>query len=107
MAEILHRPRFRPASPLPPRVPSLPCLTHLPVPRQPDRDAPQVLGNGELKVKGLKVCAAKFSESAKAAIEEAGGEAVVVPGRRKWMRKRAGKGKGQGGKGQGAQGESA
>jgi len=36
----------------------------------------KVLGNGELKV-ALTVKAAKFSESAKAAIEKAGGKAVV------------------------------
>ena len=36
----------------------------------------KVLGNGELKA-ALTVKAVKFSESAKAAIEKAGGKAVV------------------------------
>jgi len=46
----------------------------------------KVLGSGELSTKGLKVQAASFSESAKAAIEAAGGEAVVVTHRTKWVR---------------------
>jgi large subunit ribosomal protein L15 len=42
-----------------------------------DSQGLKVLGNGELKV-ALTVKAAKFSESAKAAIEKAGGTAEVV-----------------------------
>lgn len=37
----------------------------------------KILGNGELK-RALKVTASKFSESAKAKIEQAGGQAVVA-----------------------------
>jgi len=40
-------------------------------------DGVKILGNGELKVK-LTVQAAKFSESAKSAIEAAGGSAEVI-----------------------------
>jgi len=40
-------------------------------------DLVKVLGNGELKGK-IKVSAHKFSESAKKAIEDAGGEAITI-----------------------------
>lgn len=40
-------------------------------------DLVKILGGGELKAK-LKVSAHKFSESAKAAIEKAGGEAITL-----------------------------
>ena len=43
-------------------------------------DELKILGNGEL-TKKLKVSAHRFSESAKAAIEKAGGEVVVLAGR--------------------------
>lgn len=46
----------------------------------------QVLGTGAIS-KAITVKAASFSESAKAAIEAAGGKAEVVPGRAKWTRK--------------------
>lgn len=44
-------------------------------------DVLKVLGDGELSKK-LKVSAHRFSKSAQAAIEKAGGEVVVLPGRR-------------------------
>lgn len=40
-------------------------------------DTVKILGNGEL-TRALKVTAAKFSESAKAKIEKAGGQAIVA-----------------------------
>jgi large subunit ribosomal protein L15 len=43
-------------------------------------DELKILGNGELHKK-LKVCAHRFSETAKQKIEQAGGEVVVLPGR--------------------------
>ena len=43
-------------------------------------DVLKVLGDGEL-TKRLKVSAHRFSKSAKAAIEKAGGEVVVLPGK--------------------------
>jgi large subunit ribosomal protein L15 len=43
-------------------------------------DLLKILGDGELSKK-LKVCAHRFSESAKAKIEKAGGEIVILPGR--------------------------
>lgn len=46
----------------------------------------QVLGKGDL-TKALTVHATAFSESAKAAIEKAGGKVEVVPGRAKWTKK--------------------
>jgi len=42
-----------------------------------DNTGKQILGDGELS-RALKVTAAKFSESAKAKIEKAGGQAVVA-----------------------------
>lgn len=45
----------------------------------------KVLGDGEL-TKALKVHAAAFSAAAKAAIEKAGGEAIVVAQKPKWTR---------------------
>lgn len=76
-------------SPLPTaRCNSLPTPSS-PTPSQPPSPlSPQVLGAGELKVKGLKVKAQEFSASARSAIEAAGGECVVVPGRQKWVRVR-------------------
>ncbi len=47
---------------------------------------PQVLGSGSLSKK-LTVKAAAFSESAKAAIEAAGGAVEVVPQQAKWTRR--------------------
>ena len=44
-------------------------------------DVLKILGDGELSKK-LKVSAHRFSKSAQAAIEKAGGEVVVLPGRR-------------------------
>ncbi|MDR0297898.1 MAG: 50S ribosomal protein L15 [Streptococcaceae bacterium] len=41
-------------------------------------DGIKVLGNGELKVKNLKLTVAKISESAKAAVEAAGGSVELV-----------------------------
>ena len=43
-------------------------------------DVLKILGDGEL-TKNLKVCAHRFSASAKEKIERAGGEVVVLPGR--------------------------
>lgn len=43
-------------------------------------DVLKILGDGELSKK-LKVSAHRFSKSAQAAIEKAGGEAVVLPGK--------------------------
>lgn len=43
-------------------------------------DVLKILGDGELKKK-LKISAHRFSESAKAKIEQAGGELVLLPGR--------------------------
>ena len=45
----------------------------------------KVLGDGDL-TKALTVTAASFSASAAAKIEAAGGKAVVVPVKAKWMR---------------------
>jgi len=44
-------------------------------------DVLKVLGNGEL-TKGLKISAHKFSRSALEKIEKAGGQAVVLPGKK-------------------------
>ena len=44
-------------------------------------DVLKVLGNGDL-TKKLKVAAHRFSDSAKEKIEKAGGEAVVLPGKK-------------------------
>lgn len=41
-------------------------------------DQLKILGNGEL-TKKLKVCAHRFSQTAKAKIEQAGGEVVILP----------------------------
>lgn len=46
----------------------------------------KVLGSGSIS-KALTVRAAAFSETAKAAIEAAGGKTELVPGRAKWTRK--------------------
>ena len=50
-------------------------------------DELKVLGTGEL-TKRLKVSAHRFSESAQAKIIQAGGEVVVLPGRRSLSKKR-------------------
>ena len=42
------------------------------------KDGIKILGNGELKVKDLKVSVAKISESAKAAIEKNGGKVELL-----------------------------
>ena len=42
-----------------------------------DEPAVKILGDGEIS-RALKVTAAKFSESAKAKIEKAGGQAIVA-----------------------------
>jgi large subunit ribosomal protein L15 len=44
-------------------------------------DELKILGNGEL-TKKLKISAHRFSESAKAKIEQAGGQAIVLPGKK-------------------------
>jgi large subunit ribosomal protein L15 len=44
-------------------------------------DVLKVLGNGNL-TKKLKISAHRFSESAKAKIEQAGGQAIVLPGKK-------------------------
>ncbi|HEY2895297.1 MAG TPA: 50S ribosomal protein L15 [Pirellulales bacterium] len=44
-------------------------------------DELKVLGNGNL-TKKLKISAHRFSESAKAKIEQAGGQAIVLPGKK-------------------------
>jgi large subunit ribosomal protein L15 len=51
-------------------------------------DALKVLGTGELKKK-LKITAHKFSESALEKVKQAGGEAVVIPGPKPIVRKKA------------------
>ena len=43
-------------------------------------DLLKILGDGEL-TKKLRVCAHRFSQSAKEKIEKAGGETVVLPGK--------------------------
>ncbi len=45
-----------------------------------DFDALKILGNGEL-TKSLKIVAHKFSKSAEAKIQQAGGEITVLPGK--------------------------
>jgi len=51
------------------------------------RDLPlKVLGDGDIDTK-LVVKAGAFSKTAKEKIEAAGGEAIVLPGRKKWTRK--------------------
>ena len=52
-----------------------------------DRYWLQVLGNGELTIKGLTIKAASFSDSAKQKIEAAGCTAEVIPQKPKWTRK--------------------
>ena len=47
----------------------------------------QVLGTGELTIKGLTIKAASFSDSAKQKIEAAGCTAEVIPQKPKWTRK--------------------
>ena len=47
----------------------------------------QVLGTGELAIKGLTIKAASFSDSAKQKIEAAGCTAEVIPQKPKWTRK--------------------
>lgn len=44
-------------------------------------DELKILGNGEL-TKKLKISAHRFSESAKTKIEQAGGQAIVLPGKK-------------------------
>jgi len=44
-------------------------------------DELKILGNGEL-TKKLKISAHRFSESAKAKIEQAGGQTIVLPGKK-------------------------
>ena len=46
-------------------------------------DELKLLGDGNL-TKKLKVSAHRFSESAKEKIEKAGGQVIVMPGRRPW-----------------------
>ena len=49
-------------------------------------NASQVLGSGKL-TKALTIKAAAFSETAKAAIEAAGGSVEIIPQQAKWTRK--------------------
>ena len=87
-----HRARLLPsggAPPPPPPPPPPPCTQAKRILNLSGREARlplKVLGVGKLGAP-LKVHAASFSASAKAKIEAAGGEVVVVPQKPKWTRK--------------------
>ena len=49
-------------------------------------DVLKILGDGEL-TKNLRVCAHRFSQSAKEKIEKAGGEVVILPGKKPVVKK--------------------